>query len=90
MAKRSPSPMRAIRAKCLDCCCGSIKYVRWCPCDGVHGSACPLWPLRFGVRPATAAARHGADALDPACTPPSDVPLESCAAKRKASAVPVG
>lgn len=25
------TPMKAIRAKCLDCCCGQAKEVRLCP-----------------------------------------------------------
>ena len=44
--KRVDTPMRAIRAKCLDCCCGSSKEVRLCPCPD-----CPLYPYRFGHRP---------------------------------------
>lgn len=42
-------PLRAlpaIRAKCLDCCCGSAVEVRKCTIEG-----CPLWPLRFGHYP---------------------------------------
>ena len=38
------SPIKAIRAKCLDCCCGSMTEANLCTaCD------CPLWPFRFGV-----------------------------------------
>jgi hypothetical protein len=33
----------AIRAKCLDCCCGDKKEVRLCPCTD-----CPLWIYRLG------------------------------------------
>lgn len=40
------TPMRAIRAKCLDCCCGSQMEVRTCPAEN-----CPLYPYRFGKRP---------------------------------------
>lgn len=39
------SPLKAIRAKCLDCCCGQTKEVRLCPLK-----ACPLWPFRSGHR----------------------------------------
>ena len=42
-------PLRAlpaIRAKCLDCCCGSATEVRKCTIKD-----CPLWPLRFGHYP---------------------------------------
>ena len=40
------TPMKAIRAKCLDCCCGQAKEVRLCPVQ-----KCPLYPYRFGKRP---------------------------------------
>lgn len=40
------TPMKAARAKCLDCCCGSSKEVRLCPV-----TECPLYPYRFGKRP---------------------------------------
>lgn len=41
------TPMKAIRAKCLDCCCGSPSEVRLCPSE-----KCPLYPYRSGHRPA--------------------------------------
>lgn len=34
---------KAIRLKCLDCCCGSSVEVRLCPCI-----KCPLWRYRMG------------------------------------------
>ena len=37
---------KAIRLKCLDCCCGSAQEVRLCTCD-----LCPLFPYRFGHNP---------------------------------------
>ena len=40
------TPMKAIRAKCLDCCCGQYKEVELCPCKD-----CPLYPYRFGKNP---------------------------------------
>lgn len=40
------TPMKAIRAKCLDCMCGNSAEVRRCPCEN-----CPLYPYRFGKRP---------------------------------------
>ena len=40
------SPVKAIRAKCLDCCCGQANEVRLCPAQD-----CPLWPFRFGKNP---------------------------------------
>lgn len=40
------TPMKAIRRRCLDCCCGSSQEVGLCP---VH--SCSLFPYRFGKRP---------------------------------------
>lgn len=39
-------PIKAIRLKCLDCCCGQRIEVNLCPCED-----CPLWPFRFGKNP---------------------------------------
>ena len=47
--------MRAIRAKCIDCCGGSYSEVL--KCTAVD---CSLWPLRMGKQPkALRAARKG-------------------------------
>lgn len=40
------TPLKAIRAKCLDCCCGSSHEVNLCPC-----SNCALYPFRYGKNP---------------------------------------
>lgn len=40
------TPLRAIRAKCLDCMAGSAKEVRLCPSED-----CPLYLYRFGRNP---------------------------------------
>ena len=40
------TPLKAIRAKCLECCGGSAKEVRLC-----QSPQCPLWGLRSGHRP---------------------------------------
>lgn len=40
------TPIKAIRAKCLDCCCGSAMEVELCPCK-----YCSLYPYRFGKNP---------------------------------------
>lgn len=37
------SPLKAIRAKCLDCTCGQASEVKNCP-----SKQCPLWEYRFG------------------------------------------
>lgn len=34
---------KAIRLKCLDCCCGQAAEVRKCPATN-----CPLWRYRMG------------------------------------------
>lgn len=41
------TPLKAIRAKCLDCMCGQVYEVRKCPVND-----CSLWPYRMGHRPA--------------------------------------
>jgi len=41
-------PLKAIRAKCLDCCGGSAREVALCEIED-----CPLFPYRFGKRPQT-------------------------------------
>lgn len=40
------TPIKAIRAKCLDCMCDSAQEVRLCPCQD-----CPLYPYRMGRNP---------------------------------------
>ena len=44
--KMEKTPIKAIRAKCLDCCCGSAKEVALCPIPD-----CSLYPYRFGKNP---------------------------------------
>jgi hypothetical protein len=40
------SPIRAIRAKCLDCSGGAMSEVRKCV-----AVRCALWPMRMGTNP---------------------------------------
>lgn len=40
------TPIKAIRAKCLECCCGQAKEVRECEIK-----KCALYPYRMGHRP---------------------------------------
>lgn len=40
------TPIKAIRAKCVDCMCGSVYEVALCPSED-----CPLWAFRFGKNP---------------------------------------
>jgi hypothetical protein len=42
------TPLKAIRAKCLDCSGGEYKEVRECQFDGKQDEECPLYPLRMG------------------------------------------
>ena len=72
------TPMKAIRAKCLDCCCGKSKPVKFCPCDGVHSPACPLWMFRFGHRPKSVSSTLGEKYVTPGALPPPSVPVEAC------------
>lgn len=37
------SRSKAIRLKCIDCCCGNMAEVRKCP-----ATSCPLWRYRMG------------------------------------------
>lgn len=55
MAERTP--IKAIRAKCLDCCCQQMAEVRRCP-----STDCPLWEYRMGHRPKN---REIADDFEP-------------------------
>ncbi len=40
------TPIKAIRAKCMDCTCNQPKEIREC-----RITECPLWPYRMGKRP---------------------------------------
>ena len=40
------TPLKAIRLKCLDCCCNNAAEVRRC-----HIEDCALWAYRHGHRP---------------------------------------
>ena len=40
------NPIKAIRMKCLDCCCGSGLEVELCTV-----TRCPLYPFRHGKNP---------------------------------------
>ena len=53
MTEEIKSPIKAIRAKCLDCVCGSEAEVRKCPVVD-----CSLWPFRFGRNPFHARSRE--------------------------------
>lgn len=40
------NPVKAIREKCIDCCCGSASEVKECSC-----TKCPIYPFRLGKNP---------------------------------------
>ena len=40
------SPVKAMRAMCLDCMGGQVSWVKMCTSVG-----CPLWPFRMGKNP---------------------------------------
>lgn len=44
--KKITNPVKAIRAKCLDCYCGSSNEVELCTCTG-----CACYPFRRGKNP---------------------------------------
>ncbi len=44
--EKNITPIKAIKAKCLDCCCGQREEVRECPMKD-----CPLWQFRLGKNP---------------------------------------
>jgi hypothetical protein len=43
---RAQKPLKAIREKCIDCCCGNVAEVRKCVAFD-----CNLWPFRMGTNP---------------------------------------
>lgn len=49
MAETKLTPLKAIRAKCLDCCCQQASEVRICTI-----TECPLHPYRMGRNPSRA------------------------------------
>ena len=46
MDRLHKTPLKSIRKKCVDCCCGSNKEIRLCPVIN-----CALYPYRMGRRP---------------------------------------
>ena len=46
MADKILTPLKAIRAKCMDCCCGQAKEIKLC-----NMKNCPLYPYRMGKIP---------------------------------------
>jgi len=44
--RKTLTPIKAIRAKCVDCTCNQVKEIRECPV-----TECSLYPYRLGKRP---------------------------------------
>jgi hypothetical protein len=53
------TPIKAIRAKCLDCTCGQFLEVREC-----RVKTCPLYEYRMGHRPKKEESEGKADGLE--------------------------
>lgn len=53
MNEETKTPIKAIRAKCVDCSGGSTAEVRRCQVFD-----CPLWSFRMGQRPNTLAKKR--------------------------------
>lgn len=68
----SNSPLKNIRKKCLQCCCGSTKAIKYCSVVD-----CPLWRFRFGLSPKTALRKYGGKLLDPRLLPSSNTDISS-------------
>ena len=56
------TPLRAIKLKCTDCCCGSAKEACLCPAE-----FCTLWPFRRGKNPYRAKRTMSAEQRQAAC-----------------------
>ena len=56
--ERYLTPIKAIRAKCMDCTCYQPKEIRECPI-----TSCPLWPYRMGHRPKLESVGQGQDSV---------------------------
>ena len=48
------SPLKALRANCLDCSCYQLNEIRLCEATG-----CALWPFRAGRHPGIVAQKTG-------------------------------
>jgi hypothetical protein len=64
----------AARAKCLDCCGGQLREVRFC-----MALACPLWPFRMGIDPFRGTRGRGPEtgSLRPISDPGGDISVHS-------------
>ena len=72
MEKMELTPVKAIRRHCIECSGGTFKNVLWCPV-----TSCTLWRYRLGGRPATVAAKHCPELVDPAVQPGPDVDVDT-------------
>jgi hypothetical protein len=68
--------LKAVRRNCLECSGGTVKYVTWCACDGVHSTRCEFWPFRFGTGPDTVRRRFGPRLVTPEMMPDANTNLD--------------
>lgn len=60
------TPVKSIRAMCLECCNGQMAEVRRCPVE-----TCSLWPYRLGCRPAKSTPALAAETEKQPCASPA-------------------
>lgn len=66
------TPIKAIRAHCVECSGSVFKCALWCPVTN-----CALWQYRLGSRPSTVAAKHCPELVDPEAQPGSQIDVDS-------------
>jgi len=76
MAMDETLSVKTVRRNCIECSGESPKAALWCPCDGVHSTACPYWLFRLGMKPPTVRAGYGDRLITPEKMPPAGVGLE--------------
>ena len=72
------TPMKAIRAKCIDCCGGQLIEVRRCEL-----SSCDLWPYRMGRNPARKGVGGRSGLVAPDDSPRRDNPNSATDSERE-------
>jgi len=73
MSKLTNVTVHTVRRHCVECSGGLRRYVKYCPCDGVHSAWCEMWPFRFGMTPERAAKQYGEMFVTPEMMPGADV-----------------
>ena len=76
MGKAKGLSLKMVRRNCLDCSGGVVKYVTWCPCDGLHSTRCEFWPFRFGQGVEKVRRRYGPQLATPELMPEANVKMD--------------